>query len=153
MDFHGALTTARATVKMRLYTRAIIRAYLSFAVDREAAANLKAKLHKTPNGHSSLAGWRRNPVHAQILHHLPVVIGRMSQRGGRKPDAGLRTLPKGTLDLFERVLFVNRGRRFVKIHERILQVLDDLRLRPCRIRPSLVRRIRGRLLSQDARSA
>src|SRR5262245_52441498 len=97
--------TVCAPLDMRLNTSLLTGAQLSLAVSREATFDVKTEFHlmKTPHQSHSLAGRRYDAVHAQVFHHLPVVVRGMSYGARHEPDASLRAFTEGVLDRFEHI--------------------------------------------------
>jgi len=96
---------------------------------------------------TSTTGRRHDSVHAQVLHHLTVVIRGVNQRVHDEPKASAIALCR---DRLIHVLFVDCRRGAMKARERAIQIPRDFLFRLDRIGRGLVLRSARRFLSEDA---
>ena len=65
-------------------------------------------------------------IHAQVFHHLPVMIGAVPYDANGQSQAVRATLAEGVRYWGDRVCVVDALNRFMNINEGILQVLHDV---------------------------
>ncbi len=72
------------------------------------------------------AGWRNDAVHAQVFHHLAVVIKSMGHGKRSAEQLGCLSLAKRAGNLGRRIFRRERLRRFMPNRERVFQIFHDL---------------------------
>ena len=100
------------------------------------------------------AGGRNNAVHAQVLHHLSVLVGgvRKAENGQSQARIERWDRDRQLVQRCERVAIVERRYGFVTQRERVFEVLKNLLFRP-HVVGSVCRPVHGdtrwRILPED----